>query len=146
MRLATLDDGTRDGRLIVVSPDGAHYAPAPVPTLQAALEDWDAAAPALAAVSAFPDPLTPEHLLAPLPRAWQWLDGLRGADRLVGILGRHEHVQVLHGHLHKAVDRIIGLGKSRVFGAPATVEDDDSPRVRLYDVRDGQLESVGLAS
>ena len=78
--------------------------------------------------------------------AWQWLDGLRGADRLVGILGRHEHVQVLHGHLHKAVDRIIGLGKSRVFGAPAKVEDDDSPRVRLYDVRDGQLESVGLAS
>ena len=75
MRLATLDDGTRDGRLIVVSPDGAHYAPAPVGTLQAALEDWDAVAPALAAVSTFPESLDPDDLLAPLPRAWQWLDG-----------------------------------------------------------------------
>ena len=75
MRLATLDDGTRDGRLIVVSPEGAHYALAPVQTLQAALEDWEAAAPAMAAVASFPEALDPARLLAPLPRAWQWLDG-----------------------------------------------------------------------
>ena len=27
-------------------------------------------------------------------------------------LVRHAHVQVLHGHLHKTVDRLIGIGKS----------------------------------
>lgn len=75
MRLATLNDGTRDGRLIVVSPDGAASAPAPVRTLQEALEDWDSLAPRLSAIGSFPDPLDPGQLLAPLPRAWQWLDG-----------------------------------------------------------------------
>jgi len=71
MRLATLDDGSRDGRLIVVADDAAHYAPAPVTTLQAALEDWSA----LTTVTEFPEPLDPARLHAPLPRAWQWLDG-----------------------------------------------------------------------
>ena len=75
MRLATLRDGTRDGRLVLVSPDGSHCAPAPVQTLQQALEDWDAVAPQLAAASNFPDPLDPAQIMAPLPRAWQWLDG-----------------------------------------------------------------------
>lgn len=75
MRLATLNDGTRDGRLVLVSPDGAHCAPAPVATLQQAMEDWDAVAPAFAAINHFPEALDPEQVLAPLPRAWQWLDG-----------------------------------------------------------------------
>lgn len=75
MRLATLNDGTRDGRLIVVSPDGAASAPAPARTLQEALENWDGLAPRLSAISSFPDPLDPRQLMAPLPRAWQWLDG-----------------------------------------------------------------------
>ncbi|MBT0668240.1 fumarylacetoacetate hydrolase family protein [Novosphingobium profundi] len=75
MRLATLNDGTRDGRLIVVSPEGTDYALAPVQTLQVALEDWEAAEPALRALDAFPEPLDLRQLLAPLPRAWQWLDG-----------------------------------------------------------------------
>ena len=75
MRLATLVDGTKDGRLIVVAPSGTHYATAPVQNLQAALEDWDAVAPALAAITAFPEVLDTARLAAPLPRAWQWLDG-----------------------------------------------------------------------
>jgi fumarylacetoacetate (FAA) hydrolase len=75
MRLATLEDGSKDGRLIVVSPDGARYALAPVATMQAALEDWDAVAPVLAGVTDYPEALDPAHLAAPLPRAWQWLDG-----------------------------------------------------------------------
>lgn len=75
MRLATLDDGGKDGRLIVVSGDGGFYAPAPVPTLQAALEDWDTVAPQLAAITQFREVLDPAELAAPLPRAWQWLDG-----------------------------------------------------------------------
>jgi fumarylacetoacetate (FAA) hydrolase len=75
MRLATLADGTPDGRLVVVAPDGAHCAPAPVATLQAALEDWGRWATVLAAVRQFPEPLDVARLAAPLPRAWQWLDG-----------------------------------------------------------------------
>jgi fumarylacetoacetate (FAA) hydrolase len=43
--------------------------------LQAALEQWSAVAPQLAAISSFPDMINPASLTAPLPRAWQWLDG-----------------------------------------------------------------------
>lgn len=75
MRLATLRDGTKDGRLVVVSPDGTACAAAPCGTLQEALENWDAVNTALAAVATFPDALDPALLAAPLPRAWQWLDG-----------------------------------------------------------------------
>ncbi len=77
--------------------------------------------------------------------AWQWIDGLRGSERLMGLLARHPRVSVLHGHMHKVVDRIVGLGVSRIFGAPAIVDDaEGEPRVRLYDVRDGALESLGM--
>ena len=73
MRLASLANGGRDGSLVVVSPDGTGYALAPVSTLQEALEKWDEVAPQLAAISNFDLPL--ERVIAPLPRAWQWLDG-----------------------------------------------------------------------
>jgi fumarylacetoacetate (FAA) hydrolase len=91
MRLATLNDGSRDGRLILVSSDAKHYAEAPAPTLQYAIEHWEEIAPLLSAVDAFPEPLDTALLLAPLPRAWQWLDASafesHGAlmDKLLGI-------------------------------------------------------------
>jgi len=75
MRLATLRDGTKDGRLVVVSPDGAACAAAPVDTMQQALERWTEVAAQLAAIDTFPDALDPAQIMAPLPRAWQWLDG-----------------------------------------------------------------------
>ena len=82
----------------------------------------------------------------------QWLDGLRGCTHVLEMLARHPRLQILHGHLHRVVDRIVDLSKgvagvanrSRIFGAPAVVDDDDTPRVRLYDIRDGALESAGL--
>lgn len=92
MRLATLRDGSPDGRLVVVAPDGRSCAPAPVATLQEALEHWDVVAPELAAVSVFPDPVDPADLLAPMPRAWQWLDGSAYKshgdllDRVIGVV------------------------------------------------------------
>jgi 3',5'-cyclic AMP phosphodiesterase CpdA len=87
------------------------------------------------------------HPYAHEQSAWQWVDGLRGSARLMDLLARHPHVQVLHGHLHRAVDRLVGLGKSRILGAPAIVEDDPgTPRVRLYALRDGQLEATGLCA
>jgi fumarylacetoacetate (FAA) hydrolase len=83
MKLATLRSTGRDGRLHLVSRDLTQAAPvAAAPTLQAALDDWDALVPALhaeyealnagAAPSAFA--FDPAQAEAPLPRAGQWLD------------------------------------------------------------------------
>ncbi|QQV79431.1 fumarylacetoacetate hydrolase family protein (plasmid) [Sphingomonas aliaeris] len=83
MRLATQRDGTPDGRLLVVARDGASAALARVGTLQAALDRWtevEAELRTLAeAVEVGEAPgqaaLDVSTLAAPLPRAWQWLDG-----------------------------------------------------------------------
>ena len=83
MKLASLEHG-RDGHLIVISRDLTRAADAArvVPTLQAALDDWNAAAPRLQEVA---DALEagriahlafdPSKCAAPLPRAFQWADG-----------------------------------------------------------------------
>jgi fumarylacetoacetate (FAA) hydrolase len=84
MRLATLKDGTRDGTAAVVRRDGrALTAATPVVrTLQAALEDWPRFEPRLRALAddlergaAAGEPVRPERLHAPLPRAYEWVDG-----------------------------------------------------------------------
>lgn len=80
MKLATLREGGRDGRLVVVSPDHMRFHRAPAETLQAALDDWDAYRTALEGIAAElsgggGEALDTADLLAPLPRAWQWLDG-----------------------------------------------------------------------
>ncbi len=68
MKLATRDDGSRDGRLMVVSDDLARWVAAPVPTMQAALDDWAAAEPALRAVSTRDGaPFEATECLAPCP-------------------------------------------------------------------------------
>jgi fumarylacetoacetate (FAA) hydrolase len=83
MKLASLPDG-RDGRLVVVSHDLAWYTPADhlVPTLQAALDDWDRSEPVLQALAielehgAIPrERFHERRVTAPLPRAFQWADG-----------------------------------------------------------------------
>ena len=84
MKLATLKDSTRDGKLVVVSRDltrcseVGHIAR----TLQAALDDWAHAGPRLARVAegletgSQPSMRFHEHDAAsPLPRAYQWADG-----------------------------------------------------------------------
>jgi Icc protein len=76
--------------------------------------------------------------------AWQWMDGLINAGRMMALLEAFRHLCVLHGHLHAIVDRALGCGVQRIFGATAIVDDKDAPRVRLYDARDGRLESAGL--
>lgn len=85
MKLASLKDGGRDGTLVVVSRDLARAARVTeiATTLQAALDRWDDVAPRLAEVydrlndDALPSAidLDPAALAAPLPRAYQWLDG-----------------------------------------------------------------------
>ncbi len=85
MKLSTVPNGTPDGELFIVARDNATMVSATgiAPTLQSALDRWNDVAPALAqraaqlnegsakGALAFPPPA----LSAPLPRAWQWLDG-----------------------------------------------------------------------
>ncbi|MFJ5369104.1 fumarylacetoacetate hydrolase family protein [Bosea sp. CER48] len=83
MKLASLAHG-RDGRLVVVSRDLTRATDAfpVVATLQAALDDWGRLAPRLADLAeglehgSVPSFRFHEHdCAAPLPRAYQWLDG-----------------------------------------------------------------------
>ena len=89
MKLASLKGPGRDGTLLVVSRDlsVAVAAPGIAATLQMALEDWEAVAPELAALAGAledgnaRDAIDFRHALeaggidAPLPRAYEWLDG-----------------------------------------------------------------------
>ncbi|PXA92996.1 2-keto-4-pentenoate hydratase [Nostoc sp. 3335mG] len=83
MKLASLKQG-RDGKLVVVSNDLAWYADASLiaPTLQAALDDWEAVEGDLRNLhtdlehEAIPMMRFHERQAAsPLPRAYQWADG-----------------------------------------------------------------------
>ncbi|WDR02810.1 fumarylacetoacetate hydrolase family protein [Devosia algicola] len=99
MKLATVKNGRPDGQLVVVSSDRLRTVSASriAPTLQAALDDWTEASPALAALA---DQLNageiagqmfdPATCLAPLPRAFQWIDG-------AGYLSHLERVRTLKG-------------------------------------------------
>lgn len=84
MYLATQNDGTADGRLVVVSRDLCLAVPATgiAATMQMALDTWQRCEDELQELS---DALHGGHakgafqfdakeMLAPLPRAWQWLD------------------------------------------------------------------------
>ena len=85
MKLGSLKEGGRDGTLIVVARDLATAVRATgiAATLQQALEDWENTAPRLNALSealnagtangAFP--LEMQTLAAPLPRAYEFVDG-----------------------------------------------------------------------
>jgi len=85
MKLATLRDGTRDGRLLVVKRDFTLAMPVPriAPTLQAALDDWGRLQPALRQAALELESgrgvdavaFDPTRVMAPLPRAHHWVDG-----------------------------------------------------------------------
>ncbi|UJQ94800.1 fumarylacetoacetate hydrolase family protein [Mariluticola halotolerans] len=99
MKLATLRNGRPDGQLVVVSRDLTRFVSAGriAPTLQAALDMWEEAAPLLQNLS---DELNAGGIagqdfeaglaLAPLPRAYQWIDA-------AGYLGHLERVRSLKG-------------------------------------------------
>ena len=90
MKLASLKTGGRDGTLVVVSRDLTRAVAVPdiAQTLQAALDDWAALSPRLRTVAeAIEAPkvstingmdvfaFDPAHLAAPLPRAYEFVDG-----------------------------------------------------------------------
>jgi len=83
MKLASLKHG-RDGQLVVVSRDLTRCIAVPdvAATMQAALDDWAVCAPKLRDVAAkletdgnLGQPFDQKACAAPLPRAYQWVDG-----------------------------------------------------------------------
>jgi len=93
MKLATYKDGSRDGQLVVVARDLslAHYATGIAHRLQQVLDDWNFLSPQLqdlydalnrvreggasAALARHAFAFDPRQCMAPLPRAYQWVNG-----------------------------------------------------------------------
>ncbi len=84
MKLATLKDGTRDGKLVVVSKDITRYCEAGkiAPTMQYALDNWAAVSGDLEVLyrdvehqSVPCERFHEGEAESPLPRAYQWADG-----------------------------------------------------------------------
>ncbi len=84
MKLATLREGGRDGTLVVVRRDLSAFVRASsiAPTLQAAMDDWVTTEPKLRALAAeleagraASEPFSAARCHAPLPRAYEWVDG-----------------------------------------------------------------------
>jgi fumarylacetoacetate (FAA) hydrolase len=85
MKLGTLNDGTRDGKLVVISRDNSKYVLVSniATTLQQALDDWAKKSPLLNKIyedlnaNKVPqaEVVSSDKFHSPLPRAYQWADG-----------------------------------------------------------------------
>jgi fumarylacetoacetate (FAA) hydrolase len=150
MKLATLNDGTRDGQLVVVARDlkTAHIADGIAPTLQAALDDWAFIAPQLAVLYADLNAgrarrsfdFEPRCCMAPLPRAYQLVVGDAydghaedeprmsqvGSDALLGPVD-----DIVVAHEEWGID--FGAGMAAVTGdvAMGATPDDAHQQIRL---------------
>ena len=123
MKLATLKDGTRDGKLVVVSKDLTRYCAADniAPTLQAALDDWVDIAPKLEVLAtdveleAVPcERFHEREAHSPLPRAYQWADGSAYINH-VELVRKARDAEVPESFYH---DPLMYQGGSDSFLAP----------------------------
>ena len=112
MKLATIAAGGRDGTLVIVSKDCQHYVTADgiAATLQQAIENWHELSPQLLALYAAlnqgkapgQQAVDTKKFSAPLPRAWQWLDGSvfdsHGAlmDQVLGIKAEKNNAPLMY--------------------------------------------------
>ncbi|MDM5073328.1 fumarylacetoacetate hydrolase family protein [Aeromonas bestiarum] len=124
MKLATLNNGKRDGALVVVSRDlsRAVRVASIAPTLQAALDEWAETEPKLVAVyqtlndgtcaDAFP--FDESECLSPLPRAYQWADGSAYVNH-VELVRKARGAEMPESFWH---DPLIYQGGSDCFLAP----------------------------
>jgi fumarylacetoacetate (FAA) hydrolase len=134
MKFATLKNDRPDGQLVVVSADGIRCVSVGriAPNLQAALDDWAVALPALQALASQLDagsiagqPFDPAVAHAPLPRAYQWIDGS-------GYLSHLERVRSLKGSKDEELQStrpLLYQGGSDSLSAPT-----DAIRVRDADL------------
>ncbi|MEO5734384.1 MAG: fumarylacetoacetate hydrolase [Rubrivivax sp.] len=101
MKLITLDDGSRDGQLAVVSRDlaSAHFAAGIAGRMQQLLDDWNFISPQLEDLYAALNDgkarhafaFDPARCRAPLPRAYQWLSVADGSGAGAGALSWVRH-------------------------------------------------------
>ncbi len=92
MKLGTLRNGRRDGELVVVSDDGERFIRTPeiAATMQQALDTWSDAEPKLRAVATqlngddtLGEAVDLDDFMAPLPRAYEWIDGSAYINHIV---------------------------------------------------------------
>ena len=92
MKLGTIKNGSRDGQLVVVNKQGSHYTPVPevAVKLQEVLDDWEVLAPKLEDVYAqlnagkiAGQEVRLDDFSAPLPRAYEWIDGSAYINHIV---------------------------------------------------------------
>jgi fumarylacetoacetate (FAA) hydrolase len=121
MKLCTLRNGTRDGALFVASSDGSRCKSAAsiAPSMQAALDDWASAEPALRIIADTLEagegvPLDVRACLAPLPRAYEWVDGSAYIHHIV--LVRRARGAPLPPRLHE--EPLVYQGGSSTMLAP----------------------------
>jgi len=128
MKLATLNDGTRDGKLVVVSKDLTRCCAAGyiAPTMQTALDDWDRIAPQLEVLARDVEHETvpcerfhEREAHSPLPRAFQWADGSAYINH-VELVRKARNAEVPDSFYH---DPLMYQGASDTFIAPR----DDIP-------------------
>ncbi|WP_219598792.1 fumarylacetoacetate hydrolase family protein [Aeromonas salmonicida] len=124
MKLATLNNGKRDGALVVVSRDlsRAVRVPSIALTLQSALDEWAETEPKLASIyqtlndgtcaDAFP--FDESACLSPLPRAYQWADGSAYVNH-VELVRKARGAEMPESFWH---DPLIYQGGSDCFLAP----------------------------
>jgi fumarylacetoacetate (FAA) hydrolase len=133
MKLATLRNGRPDGQLVVVSSDLERCVSAGriAPNLQAALDEWAHAEPALKALAAQLDAgeitgqvFDPKAAHAPLPRAYQWIDGsayMSHLERVRSLKGsKDEELQSIRPLLYQG-----GSDSLSAATAPIVITGDD---------------------
>lgn len=133
MKLATLRNGRPDGQLVVVSSDLERCVSAGriAPNLQAAMDEWGRAEPALTALAAQLDAgeiagqvFDPKAAHAPLPRAYQWIDGsayMSHLERVRSLKGsKDEELQSIRPLLYQG-----GSNSLSAATAPIVVASED---------------------
>lgn len=92
VKLATLNDGSRDGKLLIVSKDNTKWTSATdiAPTLQNAMDNWSSVEAKLRQRydelnkgSITSEAADVNKLHAPLPRAYEWIDGSAYINHIV---------------------------------------------------------------
>ena len=92
MKLGTIKNGGRDGQLVVVNKKGTQFVAVPelASTLQSVLDNWDELSPKLEGVykrlnSGYIEgkSVVLDDFMAPLPRAYEWIDGSAYINHIV---------------------------------------------------------------
>ncbi len=140
MKLATLRNGSRDGTLVVVSPDLAHCTDATflVPTLQAALDQWPRISAHLEALSeslihgSVPARRFHEsETLSPLPRAFERLSVTLGEGGKLESMGDIEGITEVYQAPsasflapREPVPAVVGATQARLYAHVAAIVGD----------------------